>query len=70
MTAKTSILFVQALPAAIALGVSLLAAACQAGLMPRFIEAAGVRHSTPHPRHRVVAICLPAFSPQTVHRDT
>jgi hypothetical protein len=29
-----------------------------------------VRYSTPHPdRAEYVAICLPAFSPQTVHRD-
>jgi len=29
-----------------------------------------VRYSTPHPDGaEYVAICLPAFSPQTVHRD-
>jgi mannose-6-phosphate isomerase-like protein (cupin superfamily) len=36
------------------------------------ITAAGewVRYSTPHPDGaEYVAICLPAFSPQTVHRD-
>jgi len=30
-----------------------------------------VRYSTPHPEGaEYVAICLPAFSPQTVHRDS
>jgi ethanolamine utilization protein EutQ len=51
------------------------------GQRPEFLDVAAgqavvtapgewVRYSTPHPDGaEYVAICLPAFSPQTVHRD-
>jgi hypothetical protein len=43
-----------------------------AGTRPKLIEelVGGIRYSTPHPDGaEYVAICLPAFSPATVHRD-
>lgn len=43
----------------------------RAGQAVRALRGEWVRYSTPDPEGaRYVAVCLPAFSPETVHRDT